>query len=92
MDTTFFHNAYNDLYGYGPSTTLVETSPAPTHTVLQLPLANATKGDTDGVEIAPDWKPVNWWELKGSYSYLHLFVHNRAERGGLVQFPDHNLR
>jgi iron complex outermembrane receptor protein len=82
VDTTFFHNAYNDLYGYGPSTTLVETSPAPTHFVLQLPLANATKGDTDGIEIAPDWKPVNWWELKGSYSYLHLLVHNRAEAAG----------
>jgi len=82
LDTTFFYNAYNDLYGYGPSTTLVETSPAPTHFVLQLPLANATKGDTDGIEIAPDWKPVNWWELKGSYSYLHLLVHNRAEAAG----------
>jgi iron complex outermembrane receptor protein len=82
LDTTFFHNTYNDLYGYGPSTTLVETSPAPTHFVLQLPLANATKGDTYGIEIAPDWKPVNWWELKGSYSYLHLLVHNRAEAAG----------
>ncbi len=82
LDTTFFHNAYNDLYGYGPSTTIVETSPAPTHYVLQLPLANATIGDTDGVEIAPDWKPVNWWELKGSYSFLHLFVHNRSEAAG----------
>jgi iron complex outermembrane recepter protein len=82
VDTTFFHNAYNDLYGYGPSTTLVETSPAPTHAVLQLPLANATAGDTDGVEIAPDWKPLNWWELKGSYSYLHLMVHNRAQAAG----------
>lgn len=86
LDTTFFHNAYNDLYGYGPSTVFTEPSappaPNPTHTVLQLPLANATIGDTNGFEIAPDWKPSTWWELKGSYSYLHLFVHNRAGAAG----------
>jgi len=82
LDATFFHNAYNDLYGYGPSQTLVELSPAPPHFLLQLPLANATKGDTDGVEIAPDWKPSTWWELKGSYSFLHLFVQNRAPAAG----------
>jgi iron complex outermembrane receptor protein len=83
LDATFFHNAYNDLYGYGPSQTLVELSPAPPHFLLQLPLANATKGDTDGIEIAPDWKPSTWWELKGSYSFLHLSVQNRAPAAGV---------
>jgi iron complex outermembrane recepter protein len=83
LDADFFYNNYNDLYGYGPSSTLVETSPAPTHILLQLPLANATKGDTSGVEIGPDWKPFSWWDLKGSYSFLHLYVHNRAGAAGL---------
>jgi iron complex outermembrane receptor protein len=83
LDADFFYNDYNDLYGYGPSSTLVETSPAPTHILLQLPLANATKGDTSGMEIGPDWKPFRWWELKGSYSFLHLYVHNKAGVAGL---------
>lgn len=82
LDTAFFYNNYDDLYGYGPATTLVETSPAPTHVVLQLPLANATKGDTAGFEIAPDWKPFDWWELKGSYSYLHLHVRDKTGAAG----------
>ncbi len=82
VDSTFFHNAYNDLYGYGAATIFTETSPTPTHKVLQFPLANATIGDTNGFEIAPDWKPSTWWELKGSYSYLHLFVHDRAGYAG----------
>lgn len=82
LDADFFYNDYNDLYGYGPGATLVETSPAPTHILLQLPLANATKGDTSGVEIGPDWKPLSWWELKGSYSFLHLYVHNKAGVAG----------
>ncbi|HEV2618154.1 MAG TPA: TonB-dependent receptor plug domain-containing protein [Candidatus Acidoferrales bacterium] len=82
MDIAFFYNNYNDLYGYGPTALLVETSPPPTRLVVEVPLANATAGDTSGVEIAPDWKPTDWWELKGSYSYLHLFVHDKAGVAG----------
>ncbi len=82
MDIAFFYNDYNDLYGYGPTALLVETSPPPTHVVAELPLANATAGYTTGVEIAPDWKPTDWWELKGSYSYLHLFVHDKPGIAG----------
>jgi iron complex outermembrane receptor protein len=85
VDVAFFHNDYNDLYGYGPTSILVETPPlpAPTRVVFQVPLTNATKGDTNGVEIAPDWKPFRWWELKGSYSFLHLFVENNGKAGTL---------
>jgi iron complex outermembrane receptor protein len=78
VDLAVFQNEYNDLYGYGTGSIFVENTPAPPHVVLQLPLANALNGDTTGVEIAPDWKPVEWWELKGSYSYLHLYVHDKA--------------
>ncbi|HEY6466424.1 MAG TPA: TonB-dependent receptor [Candidatus Acidoferrales bacterium] len=83
LDNAFFYNNYDDLYGYGPQTTLVETAPAPTRIVLELPLANANKGDTTGVEIGPDWKPFDWWELKGAYSYLHLYVHGMAGAAGM---------
>jgi iron complex outermembrane recepter protein len=78
IDTTFFYNNYNDLYGYGMRSILVETTPPPTRVVLQLPLANSIAGDTAGTEISPDWKPTTWLELKGSYSYLHLLVHSKA--------------
>jgi iron complex outermembrane recepter protein len=77
LDTAIFRNDYNDLYGYGPGVVLQETTPAPTHLVLQEPLTNALKGDTSGGEIAPDWKPTQWLEFKGSYSYLHLYVHDK---------------
>jgi iron complex outermembrane recepter protein len=77
VDVAFFQNEYNDLYGFGPGAIFVEPTPTPAHVVLQVPLANALKGDTTGVEIAPEWKPVEWWALKGSYSYLHLYVHDK---------------
>ena len=77
LDLSTFRNDYNDLYGYGPGSEYMETSPTPAHLILQEPLANALKGDTSGGEIAPDWKPVSWFEAKGSYSYLHLYVHDK---------------
>jgi len=78
LDIAAFHNDYDDLYGYGPGSAFVETSPPPARLILQLPLANALKGATYGVEIAPHWKPFDWWDLKGSYSYLHLVVRDKA--------------
>ena len=77
VDLSLFRNDYNDLYGYGPGSEYVESSPPPAHIILQEPLANALKGDTSGGEIAPDWKPANWFEIKGSYAYLHLYVHDK---------------
>lgn len=77
LDLSLFRNDYNDLYGYGPGNEYLETSPLPAHIILQEPLANALKGDTSGGEIAPAWKPTSWLEVKGSYSYLHLYVHDK---------------
>jgi iron complex outermembrane receptor protein len=78
LDFSVFRNEYNDLYGYGAGSLYVETNPTPAHFILQVPLANALKGDTSGGEIAPDWKPAQWLEVKGSYSYLHLYVHDKV--------------
>jgi iron complex outermembrane receptor protein len=74
LDIAAFHNNYRDLYGYGNGTGFLELTPSPLHLVLQLPLANALRGETAGVEIATTWKPSAWCEVKGSYSFLHLAV------------------
>jgi len=34
-------------------------------------------GTTYGIEIAPDWRPKEWWRLQGSYSFLHMDLANR---------------
>jgi iron complex outermembrane receptor protein len=78
IDIAAFHNAYNDLYGYGSGTMTVETAPPPARFILQVPVANALKANANGFEVTPDWKPKNWWELKGSYSYLHLVAETKT--------------
>ena len=30
-----------------------------------------------GFEVAPDWKPLSWWELRTSYSYLNMHLENK---------------
>jgi len=76
LDFAAFHNQYNGLVGLGntvlgPANT-PPTAPPQTYLVGTLPWVNAVHGHTDGFEIAPNWQPFSWWQLKGSYSYLHL--------------------
>ena len=75
VDVSAFHNDYSDLSSYGTGSAAFPTAPI-LHVLLIEPYANGIKGTTDGVEIAPTWKPKDWWQLKGSYSYLHMDLSN----------------
>jgi iron complex outermembrane receptor protein len=44
--------------------------------LLPADFGNGLEGSTIGGEIAPAWKPTNFWTLKGSYSYLHMVLKN----------------
>lgn len=70
LDVAAFHNDYNDLESYGNAAPFLEIPPL--RVIVPFPYVNGVMGSTDGVEITPDWKPKPWWELKGSYSYLHM--------------------
>jgi iron complex outermembrane recepter protein len=72
VDISVFHNDYNDLVTLGTETLSVDLTPAPPHFTAHLPWVNGAKGNTDGFEVAPDWQPLSWWQLRASYSYLNL--------------------
>ena len=77
VDVSVFHNDYNDLSSFG---TAFVPKKLPTSPILYIPFiepyANGIRGNTDGVEIAPNWKPTDWWQIKGSYSYLNMKLSN----------------
>lgn len=78
VDVTSFYNQYDNVESYngrGPTVSR-PTQPYP-YTLYSFEYANGLKGITDGVEIAPDWKVTNWWELRGSYSHLHMSLHSK---------------
>jgi iron complex outermembrane recepter protein len=75
LDVATFFNQYHDLFSediIGPE--FIETTPPPTHVLLPAHFGNGLVGNTYGGEIAPEWRPVSWWRLSGSYSYLHMVL------------------
>ncbi|MGI8772927.1 MAG: TonB-dependent receptor plug domain-containing protein [Acidobacteriaceae bacterium] len=79
VDLSLFHNQYDDLESYSnPVFVLIQpTQPYP-YTLLTATLANGVKGVTDGLELAPDWRPFGWLDLRGTYSHLHIGLHSKA--------------
>jgi iron complex outermembrane receptor protein len=78
VDVALFYNDYNDLYSFQVGAPFLEASLAPAHAVIPLLTSNGIQGNTKGFEVSPDWKPVNGWELRASYSYLDIELKNKA--------------
>src|SRR5262249_13077344 len=72
VDVSAFHNELDRLESFGAFTTVIETSPPPARLVLALPYVNGVTGSSDGVELSTNWKALDRWQLKGSYTYLHI--------------------
>lgn len=78
VDIAAFYNNYDHLLSVEPGAPFTENSPAPSHTVVPFLFRNGLLGKTSGFEIAPDWTPISFWRLKGSYSYLYMDLKKSA--------------
>jgi len=78
FDLATFFNQYSDLFSEDLignfAQPLIENTPAPTHFLLPAQFGNGLNGTTTGGEIAPEWRPWDFWRLKGSYSLLHMSI------------------
>ncbi len=73
VDIASFFNHYHNLFSEDITGGLfLENDPAPPHYLLPAEFGNGLKGQTKGVEVAPEWRPTESWRLRGSYSYLHM--------------------
>jgi len=73
LDAAAFHNRHEGLSSFGLlSGATLESSPPPVHAVVRVSYVNGVSGSSDGFEISPDWRPRQWWQLKGSYSYVRF--------------------
>jgi iron complex outermembrane recepter protein len=70
IDLDVFHSDYDHLQSF--------STPIPIGDTLTIFYENAIAGTTNGIEIAPDWKPKPWWDLYGSYSYAGINFHANA--------------
>lgn len=83
IDVAAFYNSYDHLESIEPGAPFLETSPSPSHFVLPLFFRNGILGSTNGIEIAPDWRPKHWWRLEGSYSFLNMDLRKKANSAAL---------
>ena len=80
LDLAGFFNHYHDLFsedvtgGFSVQTTLPFPAPAapPAYVLLPAQFQNDLYGATYGGEIAPEWRPFDFWRLRGSYSFLRI--------------------
>jgi len=98
LDVAVFINRYGRLAGLGAPVTSFEASPV-SHVLAAFPFENSVEAATRGFEIAPDWQPLPAWQLKGSYSYLHLtadnlpgFANTALRDNYRGQSPSHQVR
>ena len=73
FDLTGFYNHYHDVFSEDLAGSIyLETNPGPPHYLLPADFGNGLRGYTKGGEIAPEWRPKDFWRLRASYSYLHM--------------------
>jgi iron complex outermembrane recepter protein len=75
FDVATFYNHYSDLFSEDiTGAPYVENDPPPTHYLLPAEFGNGLLGTTRGVELAPEWRPVSFWRLGATYSFLQMEI------------------
>jgi iron complex outermembrane receptor protein len=77
LDLATFYNSYNRLLSVEPGAPFTSGIPGQAFTIYPFVNRNGIAGTTKGFEIAPSWKPEEWWRIQGSYSYLDMNLHTR---------------
>ena len=99
IDVAGFYDHYRDLFSEDlTGAPFLESTPAPAHLLLPAEFGNGLFGQTKGVEVAPEWRPLNSWRLRGSYSFLRMNLeksHNSQDVGSapgiMGSSPEHQL-
>jgi iron complex outermembrane receptor protein len=77
FDVALFYNDYNDLRTV-ERRGLISPPPFAVGTAV---LENLKRAEGYGGEISANWKPLDWWRLRASYSRLD--VHERLDAGSV---------
>jgi len=79
VDVAAFHNQHDNVESYNTPLFTVTTPTTPYPYISEnAEYANGLRGISDGIEIAPDWKPLSWFEMRGSFSHVQVALHSKA--------------
>jgi iron complex outermembrane receptor protein len=74
VEAATFYNVYRDLVTSETGRPDVQFAPAP-HVEVPILLRNGLRGETYGLEVDANWRPVERWRLSGSYTGLEVQLH-----------------
>ena len=69
VDLAGFYNRYNHLLSLEGGASFVEP---PGNTIFPFLIDNRMKAEVYGVELATDWRWLDWWRWRFSYAHLQL--------------------
>jgi iron complex outermembrane recepter protein len=72
VDVAAFHSRHDQLGSLPLGAQKLEPATAPTRVVFPLMFRNGIDGTSSGGEIAPTWRPTEWWQVRGYYAYLKV--------------------
>ncbi len=78
FDAAAFYNVYYDIL------TIESGTPAPPDFSVPISVRNKMNGDAYGVELAARWQALEWWNIKGSYSYMKLQLHTEGDSNDTI--------
>jgi len=84
VDIATFYNDYSNLRTLEPGDPFPELSPLPPHLAFLSRADNRMEGETYGVEVAADWRPLDWWGLKATYTYLQIQLDVDRDSGDTI--------
>jgi iron complex outermembrane receptor protein len=64
-----------------------EAMPSPPRLVIPFTFEDLSRGETDGIEIAGNWKVMNRWTLRSEYAFEKIHFHAEAGSYDTVTVP-----
>ena len=83
VDLAGFYNRYDDLFSAETGTPFLE----PGRLIFPFQFDNKMKAQVYGVEIAVDWRSLDWWRWRLSYSHLRMKLENKPGSNDTVTEP-----
>jgi iron complex outermembrane receptor protein len=79
VDLTAFYDHYRNLETVEPQAASVEINPAPTHLLISSAFGNGLYGETHGIEVFANWKPLGNWTLSPGYAFYVAHLHTTVD-------------
>ena len=75
IDLAAFYGDYTHQSTTEPAPPVFETTPAPPHLFMPSILENLMHGESQGLEIAANWKVTDRWTLSPGYAFEQIHMH-----------------